>query len=442
MNKYWIETYGCQMNKAESAYLESKLTELNWSRASSSEGADLVILNTCSVRRTAENRIWGRLGFYKREKIKRPFKLAIIGCMGERLKQELLNNAPHLDILVGNFQKKNFIDAVSRGLDSDKPLVLTERGEYVFGEFHSISGFKANVPIMHGCNNFCSYCIVPYVRGREVSRNPDSIMAEIFRLETKGIREITLLGQNVNSYCYNGNSKEQGLPLNFSGLLKRINKNLKERNSTVEWLRFLTSHPKDLSDELIELLSNNTLFCRHIHLPVQHGSNKILKSMERGYTHEQYLSLVRRIKNAITNVSLTTDILIGFPGEEEDDFKQTLDLMEAVGFDNAFTYRYNPREGTKAYAMEDTVPSEIKQERLSLVIELQNRIRKRVQRTKTGRIVKVLIEGTSKKNERELLARMESDQMVVFPGSGKQIGSFTRIKLLSLRGNTLTGKEI
>jgi len=442
LNKYWIETYGCQMNKAESEWLENELRQVGWNRAPSAEGADLVILNTCSVRRTAENRIWGRLGFYKREKIKRPFKLAVMGCMGERLKEELLNNAPHVDILVGNFRKKNFIAAVSRGLDADKPLLLTEGGEYVFGELHSVSGFKAFVPIMHGCNNFCSYCIVPYVRGREVSRNPDSIMEEIFRLEKKGIREITLLGQNVNSYCYNGDSREQGRPLNFSGLLKRINNNLKERNSTVEWLRFLTSHPKDLSDELIELLSANTLLCRHIHLPVQHGSNKILKSMERGYGREEYLSLVQRIKNSITNVSLTTDILIGFPGEEEDDFKQTLDLMEAVGFDNAFTYRYNPREGTKAFSMQDTVPSEVKQERLSLVIEFQSRIRKGLQRAKTGRVVKALIEGISKKNERELLARMESDEMVVFPGNGKQIGNFARVELLSLRGSTFSGKEI
>jgi tRNA-2-methylthio-N6-dimethylallyladenosine synthase len=442
LNKYWIETYGCQMNKAESEWLENELRQVSWSRASSAEGADLVILNTCSVRQTAENRIWGRLGFYKREKNKRPFKLALMGCMGERLKEELVNNAPHVDIVVGNFRKKNFIAAVSRGLDSDKPLLLTEGGEYVFGEFHSVSGVKAYVPIMHGCNNFCSYCIVPYVRGREVSRNPDSIMEEIFRLEEKGIREITLLGQNVNSYCYNGDSKEQGLPLNFSGLLERINNNLKERNSTVEWFRFLTSHPKDLSDELIELLSGNTLLCRHIHLPVQHGSNKILESMERGYTREQYLSLVQRIKNSITNVSLTTDILIGFPGEEEDDFKATLDLMEAVGFDNAFTYRYNPREGTKAYAMEDTVPSEVKQERLSSVIEFQSRIRKGLQTAKTGRVVKVLIEGISKRNKRELLARMESDEMVVFPGSEKQIGSFTRVELLSIKGSTFTGKEI
>lgn len=434
------------MNKAESEWLENELMQVGWRRAPGAEGADLVILNTCSVRQTAENRIWGRLGFYKREKTKRLFKLAVMGCMGERLKQELLNNAPHVDILAGNFRKKDFISAVCSeargGLDPDKPLLLTEGGEYVFGELHSVNGFRAYVPIMHGCNNFCSYCIVPYVRGREVSRNPDSIMAEISRLEKKGIREVTLLGQNVNSYCYNGDSREQDFHLNFSGLLERINNNLKEHNSTVERLRFLTSHPKDLSDELIELMSGNTLLCRHIHLPVQHGSNKILKSMERGYTREEYLSLVQRIKNSITNVSLTTDILIGFPGEEEDDFKATLDLMAAVGFDNAFTYRYNPREGTKAFSMGDTVPSEVKQERLASVIELQSRIRKGLQRAKTGRVVKVLVEGTSRRNKRELLARMGSDEMVVFPGSGKQIGSFTRVELLSLKGSTFTGKEI
>ncbi len=446
MNKYWIETYGCQMNKAESEWLENELRQVAWSRAPNAEGADLVILNTCSVRQTAENRIWGRLGFYKREKTKRPFKLAVIGCMGERLKEKLLDNAPHVDIVVGNFRKKDFISAVcseARGSqDQDKPLLLTEGGEYVFGELHSVSGFKAYVPIMHGCNNFCSYCIVPYVRGREVSRNPDSIMKEILHLEKKGIREITLLGQNVNSYCYNGDSRKQGLPLNFSGLLELIIKNLKERSSTVERFRFLTSHPKDLSDELIEFLSGNMLLCPHIHLPVQHGSNKILKSMERGYTREQYLSLVQRIKNSITNISLTTDILIGFPGEEEDDFKATLDLMEEVGFNNAFTYRYNPREGTKAFLMGDTVSSEVKQKRLSSVIEFQSRIRQGLQRAKTGRVVKVLIEGISKRNKRELLARMESDEMVVFPGSGKQIGSFARVKLLSLKGSTFTGKEI
>jgi tRNA-2-methylthio-N6-dimethylallyladenosine synthase len=460
MLRYWIETYGCQMNKAESASLEVLFRERGWQASGGIEGADLVVLNTCSVRKTAENRVWGRLGALKHRKEGRSFKLAVMGCMSERLKEELLERAPHVDILVGNFQKNTFLDFLDEYMaegeaepagrpgGSGKRLLLTAGGEYRFSRVHSVGGFQSYVPIMHGCNNFCSYCIVPYVRGREVSRRPQGILEELEELGRRGIREVTLLGQNVNSYRY----EQEGRTVTFPGLLLQVRDLLGSRRTggeeaapgsgAVEWVRFLTSHPRDFSDELIEVLAGHPLFCRHVHLPVQHGSDRILAAMGRGYTRAQYLGLVERIRRRISNVSLTTDILIGFPGEQEEDFRLTLELMREVGFDDAFTYRYNPREGTKAFAMGDTVPEERKGERLEQVIELQRGISLERKRQKLGRRVRVLVEGMSRRSGRELLARAESDEMVVFPGSRERIGRFAEVELQSLRGNTFRGKEI
>jgi tRNA-2-methylthio-N6-dimethylallyladenosine synthase len=318
---------------------------------------------------------------------------------------------------------------------------LIDPGEYRFAERHSLSGFQAFLPIMHGCNNFCTYCIVPYVRGSEVSRSPESILAEILRLQVpegsagQVIREITLLGQNVNSYLYRA---QGGGTLTFPALLRRIVPVLQDRT----WLRFLTSHPKDMSDELIELVAAEPALCRHIHLPVQHGSNRILQAMGRKYTRGHYLDLVERIRKTIPEVSLTTDILIGFPGEGEEDYRLTLELMQQVQFEDAFTYRYNPREGTRAFELKDDVPESLKQERLSEVIDLQRRITREVKKGKLGRVVEVLIEGVSKKNAAELLARTEGDEMVVFPGSPKRIGTFGRVRLQSLRGSTFRAEII
>jgi tRNA-2-methylthio-N6-dimethylallyladenosine synthase len=448
---YWLETYGCQMNKAESGFLEYQLHERGWAAAKTPAEAEVVILNTCSVRKTAEDRIWGRLGFFKAQKKNHPFRLVLMGCMSERLKEEILNQAPHVDLLVGNFQKHRLVDALDQGEQSVSPppprrpthqeAHLVDPGEYRFAERHSLSGFQAFLPIMHGCNNFCTYCIVPYVRGSEVSRNPESIIAEIRRLQAPSdpaepaVREITLLGQNVNSYRY---QEEGGRILTFPALLRRILPELQDRS----WLRFLTSHPKDMSEELIELIAAEPVLCRHIHLPVQHGSDRILEAMGRKYTRRGYLDLVKRIRKTIPQVSLTTDILIGFPGESQEDYRLTLELMREVRFEDAFTYRYNPREGTKAFALGDDVPEAVKQERLRGVIELQRRLAREAKKQKIGSIVEVLVEGVSKKKADELLGRTEGDEMVVFPGSSQRIGSFDRIRLTGLQGSTFRGEPV
>jgi tRNA-2-methylthio-N6-dimethylallyladenosine synthase len=464
---YWLETYGCQMNKAESGYLEYELQSRGWLPVREPEEAQVVILNTCSVRKTAEDRIWGRLGFFKAQKKHQAFRLVLMGCMSERLKEEILNQAPHVDLLVGNFQKHRRVDVLEQGdwvpeaiaqgsarsaqrrslqespreanreplQEPHQEAHLIDPGEYRFAERHSLSGFQAYLPIMHGCNNFCTYCIVPYVRGSEISRSPESILEEIRRIQApdpesgQTVREITLLGQNVNSYRYR---EQDGEMLTFAGLLRRIMPVLRDRT----WLRFLTSHPKDMSPEMIELIASEPALCPHIHLPVQHGSNRILQAMGRKYTREQYLDLVARIRKTIPEASITTDILIGFPGESEQDYNLTLELMRQVRFEDAFTYRYNPREGTRAFELGDDVPEEVKQERLSGVIDLQRRITREVRQDRLGSVVEVLAERISKKNAGELLARSERDEMVVFPGSPQQIGTFVRVRLQSLRGST------
>jgi tRNA-2-methylthio-N6-dimethylallyladenosine synthase len=456
---YWLETYGCQMNKAESGFLEYELQQRDWSPAGSPAEAEVVVLNTCSVRKTAEDRIWGRLGFFKTQKKHHAFRLVLMGCMSERLKQEILDDAPQVDLLVGNFQKHRLVDVLEHEDEvpaddrrsnrrspprhtAHQEAHLVDPGEYRFAERHSLSGFQAFLPIMHGCDNFCTYCIVPYVRGSEVSRSPQSVIEEIRRLQTptdkparRVVREITLLGQNVNSYSYREGDRAN---VSFPELLRRVVPILQDKT----WLRFLTSHPKDMSVELIELIAAETALCRHIHLPVQHGSDRILEAMGRKYTRGHYLGLVEKIRKTIPEVSLTTDILIGFPGETEEDYRLTLELMNEVRFDDAFTYRYNPREGTKAFEMGDDVPEAVKQERLSGVIELQRRLSRAGKKRKLGSVVEVLVEGVSKRSSAQLLSRSEGDEMVVFPGSSDRIGSFARVRLERLEGSTFRGEPI
>ncbi len=430
----WIETYGCQMNKAESEALLLELVREGWAEGESPDAADLVVINTCSVRETAEERIRGRLGHYRSLKKGRPFTLALVGCMAERLRSGIAAEFPEVDVVAGTFRKRDLVAAVRESERERERVVLTGGEEYSFAKVHCAGGFKAFVPIMHGCDNFCTYCIVPYVRGREVSRDPDEILAEIRSLESKGVREITLLGQNVNSYHFQARPPAVG----FARLLRIISRSV----SGIHWVRFLTSHPRDLTQEIIEEIGENPLFCRHIHLPIQSGSSRILQAMNRGYTKEEYLRLVEGIRKALRGVSITTDILIGFPGETEEDFMQTLDLMERVGFDDAFMYYFNPREGTPAFDMERQLASEVKLERLARVIETQRRIVDRRMAERLGNEVEVLVEGISKKNDGELLARTEWDGMAVFPGPLSLIGSFARIRLEGQSGSTFRGRQI
>lgn len=452
---YFFETYGCQMNIAESASIEQLFISRGWEKSEYAEYADIVVINTCSVRATAENRIFGRLGWYAGLKAVRachpeaknkslekaaeyvkdgakPLTLVVTGCMAERLLESLKKDHPFIDYVVGTYAKKNFgkiIDEVEGKLD---PTLIDDSEKYKFAAVSYEPGsFSSYVPIMHGCNNFCSYCIVPYVRGRETSRSIDEIISEIDVLSKYNVREICLLGQNVNSYNYNG--------VDFAELLKRIENRIKETDSSIGWVRFMSSHPKDLSDSVIDVISKSKIICHHIHLPVQHGSSRILSDMNRKYTREQYLETIAKIKKAIPDVSLTTDIMMGFPGETDEDVEETLSLMKEVRYENAFMYYYNVREGTPAAKMKNQIPVKIRKERLQKVIDLQLKITASEMEKRKGSVEKVLVESVSRDNKEELLGKTERDERVAFKASKELIGKFATVKIYELSGNTFRG---
>ena len=439
--KYFFETYGCQMNIAESSALALTAQERGWKEAASAEEANLVLLNTCSVRATAEQRVFGRLSHYAGFKKKRPigasvFALAVTGCMSERLGEKLKENGA--DFVIGISSGPRFVqvlEALEKGpgetpkaqLDADEKPVFS----FSSSHYDKSSPFRSFIPIMHGCDNFCSYCIVPYLRGREVSRSPDEILKELRLLSEKGVKEFTLLGQNVNSYLWNDGKKQLG----FSELLQMIARELRTSDEKC-WVRFLSSHPKDFSDKTIQVLAENPVFCRHIHLCVQHGSNRILDAMNRRYTRQQYLDLVKKLRSAMPDLSLSTDILVGFPGESEEDLEAVLSLMEEVKFLYSYMYHFNPREGTAAYSLPGRINEEVKKERLARVIVLQQRHTTELLKSRIGAEVTALVEGISRKNADELICRTERDERVAIPGDDRFIGSFVKITLSSLRGNT------
>jgi tRNA-2-methylthio-N6-dimethylallyladenosine synthase len=468
---YLIETYGCQMNKAESAALETIFRERGWTAVQPSDGVpanearnapldpdvDLVLINTCSVRVTAENRAWGRIDLYASVKRARaagvaagrakPLTLVVTGCMAERMKRSIKERQPAVDFVVGTFQKQAFglvLDAVERS----RPIGdIDESPAFVFApSYHEPGSFRSFVPIMHGCDNFCAYCIVPHIRGREISRSPSAILAEIASLEDSGVREVTLLGQNVNSYRWKGFAGMPGddeADLDFPALLRLISSCLRERGrGGVRWVRFLTSHPKDLSDEVIRVLAEDPLFCRHVHLCVQSGSDAVLTAMNRRYTRASYLDLVGRMKAAIPGLSLSTDILVGFPGETEEDLELTLDIMRQVGFSYSYMYHFNPRDGTPAASMPGRIPDKVKRDRLARVIEQQKGLTKSLMESRVGAVEEALVEGVSRRKKTELLARTQRDEMVVFPAAAARVGSFARVRLASLSGNTFKAEEV
>lgn len=435
--RYLIETYGCQMNKAESSAMENLLAEQNFNCVTDIEKAKLVIINTCSVRISAENRAWGRIAHYAALKRKHNFVLLVCGCMAERLKEAMKEKIPAIDYVLGTFQKSAFLTLLMAIQENKTLKVLEETPSYIFAPSHLEAGaFSSYLPIMHGCNNFCSYCIVPYVRGREISRSPDSIFKEIDNLASMGVKEITLLGQNVNSY----NWEEAGEKLNFAGLLKKIAES--KIVNQIERIKFLSSHPKDLSDDTIEVLAKYPVFTKHIHLCVQHGSDQILERMNRRYTSAQYIELTEKIKKHIPELSLSTDILVGFPGETEADLLATLDLMKKVRFSYAYMYYYNPREGTVAAGLKDQIDLATKKARLGRIIALQKEISKAVMLEMIGSEARVLVEGPSKRRKEELVGRTDQDMMVVFRSDVASIGSYKKVKLLSLNGNTFKAELI
>ncbi len=459
---YFFETYGCEMNVAESASVEQLLISRGWKKAGNIQLSDMIIINTCSIRKTAEDRIIGRLGWFTglkkvREckpdaKIKlledaaeyakdgpKPLTLVFMGCMAERLLDSVKKDWPCIDYVVGTYAKHHFgeiIDAVEEG----RPAFIPDDTEqYKFAPVSYEQGnFGCFVPIMHGCNNFCTYCIVPYVRGREISRPVEDILKELDTLNGYGVRDVTLLGQNVNSY--HGKDSD-GNDTDFAALLQIIANHLKKANSSIGWVRFTSSHPKDFSDSVIEVIAKEKVLCHHIHLPVQNGSTAVLKAMNRHYTREQYLELVERIKKAIPDVSLTTDIMMGFPGETEQDVEQTLDLMKKVRYESAMMYYYNPREGTPAAKMKQ-LPAEVKSERLQRVIDLQLVITQEEMQKNVGQTVQVLAESVSRDNKNELLGKTARNEKVAFPAEKNMIGKFLTVHLDELSGHTYRGTVV
>ena len=456
--KYFFETYGCQMNIAESAAVEQLLIARGWEKSETAELADMAIINTCSVRASAENRIFGRLGYFKGLKDVRnkmefakyksfelatklvengpvPLTVVVMGCMAERLLNSLKKDWPCIDYVVGTYAKHHFGEIISAVEDKKDAIPVDDTENYKFASLSYEQGAKSTfVPIMHGCNNFCTYCIVPYVRGREISRPVEEILQELDTLSRYKVLDITLLGQNVNSYhgTYNGQD------INFARLLQIICDHLKETKSSIGWVRFLSSHPKDFSDELIDTIAKNDLICHHIALPVQHGSSEVLKAMNRRYTREHYLELVAKIKKAIPDVSLTTDIMMGFPTETEEDVELTLDLMNQVRFETACMYYYNPREGTPAAKMEQ-LPEEVRKARLQRVIDLQLIHTDEQMKKRIGQTVKVLVESVTRDNSEELLGKTAQDEKVSFKANKSLIGKFIYVTITELNGHTFKG---
>jgi tRNA-2-methylthio-N6-dimethylallyladenosine synthase len=434
---YFFETYGCQMNSAESAALELVLAERGWEKAPAGEDADLVLLNTCSVRQTAETRLLGRLAQYEAlKKKRRPFTLVVAGCMASRLGKRLRADFPAVDYVMGTSARSVFpgiLEAAERGGRFEGG---EEEPVFSFSSSHLEAGsFRSFVPIMHGCDNFCSYCVVPLVRGRELSRDPLSIDGEIGILEERGVREITLLGQNVNSYRFPGSaSGDGGGGTDFPALLEKIASRI--RGGPIERVRFLSANPGDFSPRTVEVMAEHPCFCRHLHLSVQHGSNRILAAMNRRYTRESFLDLTESLRKAMPGLTFSTDIMVGFPGETGEDLEETLELMDRVRFLYSYMYHYNPREGTAAFSLPGRIPEGVKRERLSRVIALQKSHRVQLLQSRIGSRETVLIEGISRKNADELIARTEKDETAVFPGPADRAGSFARVELCSLSGNT------
>ena len=435
---FCVTTFGCQMNARDSEKLTGILERVGYVEEADEEKADFVIYNTCTVRENANQRVYGRLGQLGRIKKKNPHMLiALCGCMMQEpeVVEKLKKSYRFVDLIFGTHNIYKFAELLAARLESGSQVIdIWKDTDAIVEDLPTERKypFKSGVNIMFGCNNFCSYCIVPYVRGRERSREPEAIIREIERLASDGVVEVMLLGQNVNSY---GKTLEH--PISFAELLRRI-----EKVSGIERIRFMTSHPKDLSDELIEVMAQSGKICRHLHLPLQSGSTRILEKMNRRYTKESYLALVGRIRKAIPDISLTTDIIVGFPGETEEDFLETMDVVRKVGYDSAFTFIYSKRTGTPAAVMPDQVPEEVVKDRF-------NRLLKEVQDISAGRcalhegtVQTVLAESVNDHDSSLLTGRLGNNLLVHFPGDPSMIGGFYKVHLRECRGFYYLGEIV
>ena len=435
--KLRIETYGCQMNVADSETVAAVMQLAGYTLTEDDNEANAVFLNTCSIRDNAEQKIYSRLAYWRslRKKTGRDILIGVIGCMAERLKQALIDEHG-VNLVVGPdayLDLPNLISAAENGVKAiNIELSTTETYRDIIPSRIGNGGISGFISIMRGCNNFCSYCIVTYTRGRERSREPESILRELEDLRQRGFKEVTLLGQNVNSYRF---VSPEGEMTDFPKLLSIVAEAAPDMR-----IRFTTSHPKDMSDETLETMARYPNIARHIHLPVQSGSNSVLKDMNRKYTREWYLDRVAAIRRILPDAGLTSDLFTGFHNESEEDFLQTLSLMEEVGFDSSFLFKYSERPGTFASKnLPDNIPEEVKIERLNRMIDLQNQLSLRNNKKDIGKEFEVLVEGRSKRNSEEHFGRTSQNKVVVFPKGKTKPGDFVKVKILDASSATLKG---
>lgn len=428
--KVYIETYGCQMNVADSEIVASIMQDKGYALTDTADNADVILLNTCSIRDNAEKKIFYRLNHLKLYK-KKNYRLVvgIIGCMAERLKSKLIGERELVSIVVGPDEYRNLPDLCNKAFEGEQGIAVELSKVETYDDITPLrtQGLSAWISIMRGCNNFCAFCVVPYTRGRERSRPYDSVVKESVSLFENGIKEITLLGQNVNSY------RDDKTNLDFPNLLEAIAKEVPELR-----IRYSTSHPHDMSDRLIEAHANYKNICNSIHLPVQSGSNEILKKMRRDYTVEHYLERIAMIRKYVPNASLSTDIIAGFCTETEVHHQETMDLMKEVRYDGAYMFKYSPRENTLAWKFEDDVDDYTKQRRLAEIIDQQNKIAAEINLTEIGKVHNVLVEGESKKNEENWQGRTDTNKICIFPyNENLKVGSLTDVKVIRSNSATL-----
>ncbi len=438
LKKYYIETYGCQMNVADSEIVASVLSDAGYTPASGIADADIILVNTCSIRENAEQRVWGRLDLFRAQKKKRPQVIVgVLGCMAERLKEKLLESDKMVDLVVGPDAYRDLPMLVETAVSGHSAVNVLLSREETYADISPVrlesNGVSAFISIMRGCNNMCAYCVVPYVRGAERSRDPETIVREASEVFDQGYREVTLLGQNVNSYSYNS-----GKPAGFAELLEMI--------AAVDPLlrvRYSTSHPKDLSDDVLAVMAKHENICRHIHLPVQSGSTSVLERMNRKYTREWYLGRIDAINRILPGCAISTDVIAGFCGETEEEHQETLSLMREVGFDFAYMFKYSERPGTKASRhMKDDVPDEVKTRRLNEIIALQNEMSAVSKKADVGRTFEVLVEGPAKKPAGAMMGRTSGNKVVVFQASDVRPGDYVNVTVTRATSATLIGNLI
>lgn len=433
-----ITTWGCQMNEHDSENIFGMLEKMGYGVTEEQSDADLIIYNTCAVRENAELKVYGNLHVLKKYKEKNPdLVIAVCGCMMQQphVVEEIKNKYPHVNLVFGTHNIYKFPELLNTVIESDEAMydIWDIDGRIIEGlptqRKHDI---KAFVNIMYGCNNFCTYCIVPYTRGRERSRNPEDIITEAKKLVEGGVKEITLLGQNVNSY---GKTFEPQYP--FHRLLEDMN-----NIEGLERIRFMTSHPKDISDELIDAIANLEKVCESLHLPVQSGSSRVLKEMRRHYTKEDYLSIIDKVKEKVDGIGLTTDIMVGFPGETEEDFAHTLDVVRKAQYDLAFTFLYSVRKGTVAENMDNHIDEDVKKDRFDRLLAVVNEAATKTAQSYQDKVVEVLVEGVSKKNPEYMMGRNRQNKLVNFKGTEDLIGKLVNVKITEPKSFSLNGEMI